>query len=295
MGVARGYLEWQSRIPRNDFAQLCTHALEAKIEPDYVRALVRTRQLAPAAGAAHIEEWPWPIQIYSLGRFALVRDGVPVVFSGKTQKRPLDLLKVLIALGGRDVAQDRLAQVLWPQAEGDAATAAFNTTLKRLRALLGRADAITLSAGKLAVNPGVCWVDAWAFERGLRLAGNDVAATERALATYRGPFLGTEEHAWSVPLRERLRARLLRGVRTVGGRLEAGERWAEAAELYQRGLDADDVAEELYQRLMVCHEQLGQRGEALSVFRRCKKVLKARAGLEPSAKTAKLYERLMAS
>jgi DNA-binding SARP family transcriptional activator len=275
VGVATGCLSWQGRICRDDLAFLCAKALEAGIEPEYIRALVRARQLLPPPDAVHLETWP--------------------VFAGKTQKRPLDLLKVLVALGGRDVAQGEVAQVLWSQAEGDAATAAFNTTLKRLRALLGRADAITLSAGKLAINPHVCWVDVWAFERELRLAGADVEATEQALATYRGPFLGTEEHSWSIPLRERLRARLLRGVRAIGSRLEAAEGWAAAAELYQRGLDADDVAEELYQRLMVCHDRLGQRGEALSVYRRCKKLLRARAGLEPSRRTEKLYQRLIAS
>jgi ATP/maltotriose-dependent transcriptional regulator MalT/DNA-binding SARP family transcriptional activator len=295
VGVASGYLDWQGRICRDDLAFLCAKALEAGIEPTYIAALVRARQLLPTPDAAHVEAWPWPIKIYSLGRFALVRDGKPVVFAGKTQKRPLDLLKVLIALGGRDIAQGQIAQMLWPQAEGDAATAAFNTTLKRLRAWLGRADAITLSAGKLAINPRVCWVDAWAFERGLRLAGSDNDATERALAAYRGPFLGAEEHSWSIPLRERLRARLLRGVRAIGSRLEDAERWAEAVELYQRGLDADDAAEELYQRLIVCHDRLGRRGEAVAAYRRCKKLLKARGGLEPSAKTEKLYERLLAS
>lgn len=294
IGVSVGYLDWQCRIPRDDFALLCAHALEAGIEPGYIRELVHARQLLPARDAAHVEAWPWPIKIYSLGRFALVRDDEPVVSAGKAQKRPLDLLKALIALGGRDVAQSQLAQALWPQAEGDAATAAFNTTLKRLRTLLGRADAVTLSAGKLAINPRVCWVDAWAFERRLRLSGSDVEATERALATYRGPFLASEEHSWAIPLRERLRAHLLRGVHAIGDRLEHAERWVEAAELYQRGLDADDVAEELYQRLMVCHSRLGQRGEALAAYHRCKKLLKARAGLDPSGKTQRLYEKLLA-
>ena len=295
IGVTVGYLDWQSRIPRDDLASLCALALQADIEPEYIRALVRAHQLQAAPGAAHVEAWPWPIRIYSLGRFALVRDGKPVAFTGKTQKRPLALLKVLIAFGGRDVAQGQLAQALWPQAEGDAATAAINTTLKRLRTLLGRADAVTLASGRLALNPRVCWVDTWSFERGLRLAGSDLEAMGAALATYRGPFLGAEEHSWSIPLRERLRGRMLRGIRVIGSQLETSERWAEAAELYQRGVDTDDIAEEFYQRLMVCHERLGQRGEVLSLYQRCKRLLKARGGLEPSARTRKLYERLMAS
>ncbi len=214
------------------------------------------------------------------------------MFSGKTQKRPLDLLKVLLAYGGRDVEQSRVASALWPQADGDAAAAAFNTNLKRLRTLLGRADAVTLSAGKLALNPHVCWVDAWAFERGSRLAANDHAAATTALAAYRGPFLGMDDRSWSVPPRERLRARFLRGLRKLGSGLEDQGRWDAAAEWYQRGLDAEDSSEELYQRLMICHDHLGQRSEALAVYQRCTKLLKARAGAEPNAKTQGIYERL---
>lgn len=292
LGAKLGYFEWQCRIPRGDLALLFAKALEAGIETEYVSQLIRCRNLLPSPTAAHVEAWPWPIKIYCLGRFALVREDGPVTFAGKAQERPLLLLKVLLALGGRDVEQGRIAAVLWPQADGDAAVAAFNTTLKRLRVLLGRPDAVTLSAGRVDLNPRVCWVDTWAFERGVRLAASHSDAAESVLASYRGPFLGAEDRSWSVPARERLQARFLRSLRAFGSELQEHGRWADAADLYQRGLDADDSAEELYQRLMVCHERLGQPGEALAAYRRCKSVLKARAGVEPGKKTQALYERI---
>ena len=51
---------------------------------------------------------PWPLKVYTLSRFSLVRDGRKVEFSGKVQQKPLTMLKVLIALGGR---KDRRAHV----------------------------------------------------------------------------------------------------------------------------------------------------------------------------------------
>ena len=48
---------------------------------------------------AEARAW-FPLKIYTLGQFTLMRDGQPIVFSRKVQKRPLDLLKVLIAYGG---------------------------------------------------------------------------------------------------------------------------------------------------------------------------------------------------
>jgi hypothetical protein len=39
----------------------------------------------------------------TLGDFVVVREGVPLVSKGKAQKRPLEMLKALVALGGRNV------------------------------------------------------------------------------------------------------------------------------------------------------------------------------------------------
>ncbi len=284
-----GQMSWRPDVATG----LCALAFEHGIEVEYATGLVRHHQLEPPESSA--ATWPWSIKVYTLGRFTVVRDGASVTFAGKAQRRPLDLLKVLIALGGRDVAQSHVAEALWPQADGDAANASLGMALKRLRELLGHAEAITLTAGKLSINPRICWVDAWTLERGLTRAAGDVGAAERALALYRGAFLGDEEESWSISLRERLRAKFLQGACVIGRELERREHWARAIEFYRRGLDVDDLAEEFYQQLMICHTQLGQRGEALSVYQRCKKSLALRLGVAPTEKTQGLYERLLAS
>lgn len=283
------YHVWRPEVA----TELCALALVHGIEVEYAERLIRMHKLKSPEPA--LEAWPWPIRIYTLGRFSVVRDAVPMAFAGKTQRRPLDLLKVLIALGGRGVAQERIAGILWPQADGDAAAASFNMALKRLRELLGQADAVLLSASKLTVNPLVCWVDAWAFERGLKRPGTDLSAGERTLALYRGPFLDSEETSWSLSLRERLRARFLQGARSVGAEFESRRQWARAIDVYRRVLEVDDLAEEFYQLLMICHVQLGQRGEAMSVYRCCSRALSMRLGIAPAQKTVDLYRRLLAS
>ena len=82
----------------------------------------------------------------ALGGFELTRDGVPMRFSGKAQQRPLDLLKLLVALGGSDIDTQQLTAALWPDADGDAAKASFDTTLFRLRKLLDVDRALVLIA-----------------------------------------------------------------------------------------------------------------------------------------------------
>ena len=101
-------------------------ALERGIEPDYVRGRIRERRLAAPSPAAR---WPWPLAVRTLGAFELARGGQPVVSSGKAQKKPLELLKALVAHGGRSVDAALLTAKVWPDAEGDDAKNSFDSNL----------------------------------------------------------------------------------------------------------------------------------------------------------------------
>ena len=48
-------------------------------------------------------------------------DNKPIEFGRKAPKRTLGLLKAIIAFGGKGVPEQRLADALWPELEGDAA------------------------------------------------------------------------------------------------------------------------------------------------------------------------------
>lgn len=276
----------------NDLSVLCTKALELGIESDYVRVLIRKRHLLPTASATHLEVWPWPVKVYTFGRFAVAKDGSPITFTGKTQKRPLDLLKIVIAFGGREVSQTRIIDALWPEADGDSAIAAFNMALKRLREMLGHPDAVLLSERKFTLNFQLCWVDVWVFERAI--SHTQPTAADLVLSLYHGPFLGDDEQAWSISIRERLHASFVEHVQVVGKELEASGDWAKAAHWYQRGLRPNDLVEQFYQRLMVCQYQLGHRAEVLATYQRCKKVLQIHLQIAPSATTEKLYRTISA-
>ena len=68
-----------------------------------------------------------------------------------------------------------------------------------------------------------------------------------------------------------------------------------AAGLLERGLEADDVAEQLYRALMLCYQALDRPAEAVGVFNRCRTALAAQLNMEPSQETCRLYERLSAA
>lgn len=262
-------------------------ALEQCIEPVVARGLIRDFAIAAPAGAP--ESWPWAIRIYTLGRFEILLNDAPLTFGRKAPKRTIALLKALIAFGGAAVGEQRLADALWPDLEGDAALESLAAALHRLRRLLGTNDAIRQSGGNLSLDPTLCFVDAQAFEAMLELPGRQAAA----LDLYRGNFLQGEPDApWSASLRERLRARFVREVEAAGADLEDAGDHDRAAALYRRGIDTDELVEAFYRGLMRCLVALGRPAEAAAAFRRLRQTLSVTLGASPSPETRKLFESL---
>lgn len=307
LGKPRNYLTfvyWRPEI----FTKLCAIALEENIETDFVCKLIRERALQLDAAQTPILNWPWPLRVQTLGQFRVLKDGTPIRFSGKAQRRPLDLLKVIIAFGGRDVSEERVIEALWPRIDGDSAHQSFATTLHRLRKLLGEERAIQLSDGKLSLDGRYIWLDIWAFDQAVaRMAkllnpqykDTGVEASElKALGDtlferYPGAFLETEsETAWGLPLREKLRQRFVRSVVDLSRSLQENDNVDLAVNYLERAIELDHANEAIYRRLMECHASLGHRAEAVDVYSRCRKMLAVTMKVEPSPETTALYEKL---
>jgi DNA-binding SARP family transcriptional activator/tetratricopeptide (TPR) repeat protein len=299
------YYPWQPAAIGRLF---CT-ALEQGIEVEYVRSLIKKRNLIPEDPPVHIENWPWPVRIYTLGRFEILMDDKLVQFVGKVQKKPLELLKVLVAFGGKDVSETQIMDTLWPDADGDIAKVSFRTTLHRLRKLMGNENAVQLRGGQLSINAGYCWVDAQAFERmfdeALRsedrkkqrqksAVGDRQSELTKALALYKGQFLPADaREPWAMSMREHLRSRFLQLTLALGRHWEGNKQYDKAAECYQQGLKTDSLAEEFYQNLMVCHAKRGQQAEGVKVYHLCRAMLVKSLGIEPSTKTEGIYASLL--
>ena len=98
------------------------------------------------------ERWPWPVKIYTLGRFAIEYDDHRSLSSRKESRKALDLLKLLISLGaGGKVSTGRLTALLWPDADVVAGRNSFENTLFRLRKILGDQQ-LQLRSGTLSLN-----------------------------------------------------------------------------------------------------------------------------------------------
>jgi DNA-binding SARP family transcriptional activator len=296
MGFATQRDFWRPDV----MAFLCGKALEANIEAAYARDLVQKLRLTPPEGSVEMDTWPWPLKIYLLGGFQILIDGEPMRFRGKVQKKPLMLLKALISFGGNEVRAEQIEDALWPDADGDEARNAFDTTLHRLRKWIGHPDAFQFGSGVAEMDRKICWTDVWAFEslvenaRVLENQGKSARAydlTQRAVSLYKGILLpGEVNEPWTVSSRERLRRKFLNCVTWLGRRHEAVGEWEKAVSCYDRGLEVDDTYEEFYQRAMVCYQQLEREADARATYQRCRKVLSARLGLKPSMQTEEVRQ-----
>jgi len=274
-------------------APLCAMALELGIETAYVRRLVQWQHLPPPEAEHCPAAWPVAVRIQTLGRFGIRIRGHHL-HRQPAHNKPVRLLQALIALGGREVADHRLENALWPDAEGDAAHRALITNLQRLRKLLGARDAIRYHGGRLTLDSRQCRVDAWDFERAPNSDEPEVLI--RILAHYRGDFLRDEgDDDWLLPARERLRARALRHYRALLETLAARGRWADLAEYGHRALEIDPLHEPFYQALLSAHRHLGHRGEVIRAWRLCRRRLREALGIEPTARTRNLFEEALAA
>ena len=293
-----------------DLTRLFVVALEKGIEGEYVRKLIRTWGLAPPTPPIECEAWPWPITIRTLGGLKVSRYGEPLVFRGKTQKKPMDLLKALISHGGVGVDSTLLTAALWPGNTEEMGESSFRSNVHRLRKLLGSDDTVSIEDGKLSLDARCCWVDLWAFERLVRTVSTEGApdlspspedtglrsALDQLLRLYHGPFLGQEEaNAWTLPTRERLSSLFRRCAVSLGEAWEKRNRWDQAEAAYRRVLEADPLAEEIYRRLMICHGKRGEHAEALNVYRRCREMLSIVLGVPPSNETERVHRTLLHS
>jgi DNA-binding SARP family transcriptional activator len=286
-------------VPAAVLATLCAETLRRGIAVDHTRLLIDVGRLPPPEGALRLRRWPWAFEITTLGRFGLSRGAEAIEFSAKGPGRPVELLKVLISLGGIDVRADALADALWPHVDADYAHKSFTATLHRLRRILGEEDALRLRDGRLSLNPALFWLDSWALDHLLgaieelvrdRDATGGAAGWEglvdEALTLYTGPFLldDIEQPSYTVR-REQLRARLLRTLTRVGRHWEESGRGETAVDAYLRCIEVDEQCEAFYRNLMLCHQRQGNAAEALATYGRLQAVLAARLKTVPSAET----------
>ncbi len=291
-------------------SQMLVEAIRHGVEPAYAYKIIDKRHLVPRDPPYDIEDWSWPIRIYTLGHFEIQINGQPLKLLGRSRPKVFALLKALIAFGGENVREELICETIWPDSEGDAAHQLFNTTLFRLRKLFGQNEAIINREGQLSLNRNICWIDTWALNASAdkliwlvnKANSSDdddsrskqiVQCYNQLINYYHGDFLQSEEML-PVVMQQRLRKR---------------KKWATALymvvdywwknELFEQaeaGLEAllagNSLEEKAYRLLMDLYIMRGRYSEAAMVYNNCEKTLKASLNVSPSTATKQVFSKL---
>jgi DNA-binding SARP family transcriptional activator len=232
---------------------------------------------------------PSPIAIdVTMGRVRV--EGEPVALSD----RELELVLAL-AMRRESTSRSRLASMLWPDVEPDAARNALSVCLHRLRTHLGRADVIVRERDGYRLHHDAA-VDLWEIERvtGLlrsreRLHESDRIALERTWTKLREERPERlERWEWFEPVRRRLNGLRAEMSHRLGiEALEAGDT-ARALQFSYDAIGLDACDEPAYEVVIRAHLKDGDRTAALRAFRSCRDTLAAELACEPSAELAAL-------
>jgi ATP/maltotriose-dependent transcriptional regulator MalT/DNA-binding SARP family transcriptional activator len=234
---------------------------------------------------------PPPLQIETLGRFAVLRDGMPVPSSEWQSKKARDLLKLLVSRRGKTAPREFLIEALWPDEDPKKTSNRLSVALNVVRGVLdpeGRSDpdrfvaadrdGIRLELENVAVDLERFFEQAEAGLRAFSDDGGEAAQPqlEAAEAAHHGEFLEEERYEdWATPLRDEARSTYLDVARALA---LAGP---DTTRYHLRILALDPYDEDTHLDLVSRLAVGGRHGEARRAYRRYVQRM-AEIGVEPA-------------
>ena len=237
------------------------------------------------------------LELKLLGKLEIHKDGVRL--SGFVSSKAEALLCYL-ALSQESYYRNQLLGLLWPEASESEAKASLRVHLSNLRRLLG--SHLNITRQTVAFNRNQPYhLDIETFIKALDKAKNDGNHQDlnRAIGMYRGDFLdgfyvrdAPDFEAWVLSQREALREEAIQALSQVIEKAIESRMHQEAIDYAKHLLKLDTWREEAYRHLMLCLARTGQRSAALMQYEICCRVLSEELGVEPTADTVALYNRI---
>lgn len=209
----------------------------------------------------------------------LMLSGVPLAQRAAAPPLPLGLRDAVmlawLALEG-PTPRTRLAQLLWPDSDADAARNALRQRLFHLRRQVG--EGLVAGTATLSLGEGV---------------EHDLAHSDGVLGESRHDF-GAELSAWLEQQRGRRRARTRQSLVELCDMAAQARDYADALSHAHELLALEPLSEEAHRRVIELHYLAGDRASALLAFDRCEQVLKDEVGVRPGADTLSLLRQIEA-
>jgi predicted ATPase len=241
------------------------------------------------------------LRVTALGPLQVFVDDILIDAAAWGSARPRELL-VYLLMHPEGRSKEQVGLAFWPEASAAQLRNSFHVTLHRLRRALGGAEWVTLEQERYRVDPTlVDELDVVVFEREVVAARASlkrgepgaVASLERAVARFRGDFLDGEPAGdWHLEHRDRLQRLYVDALMELGGHLLIDDRAEKAIDVNRRVLTRDPLHEEAALALMRAHASLGERAQALRVYKRLAELLRTELDAEPGVAMVRLSEQL---
>ena len=243
-------------------------------------------------------------RIYLTGRICLEHGDILVEERDLAGRQGRLAFAFLATERNRPVSKDELIGVVWPDATPRELEVSLSAILSKLRAAFKRADlgvgaVVEVLSGTVQLRlPADVWIDlehaANAIDEaeGAIRAGNVRHAWSHAAALVsiaRRPFLAGEDATWIEARRARLRSLVVRGLHILSKVSAANGEQDLAVQYATEIIEREPFQETGYRHLMQTHAQMGNRGEALRVFGKCRELFRDELGADPSQETERVF------
>lgn len=229
------------------------------------------------------------VSLSLLGPPRVEKDGRVVEFD----TRKAVAILAYLALEGGTQPRDRLAAMLWPDADDERARASLRRTLSPLRTALGEdvlvADTVSVGLGAREVATDV------ELFRALVRDGK----LGEAVALYRGDLLAgfslkdsPQFDEWQAARAEEVRGELRAALARLSSEASSSGDPARAIGHVRRLVEIDPLDELAHRELMRLYAASGDRAAAMRQFRECARILDSDLGVAPMPETKDLYERI---
>ncbi len=264
---------------------------QEKILPIYRPAdyVTRLEQTLGNTRTADIKECDKPIKITTLGNFSVTVDGRIIdeqQWKGRQSKK---LLQAIISLGGRNISTSYLAELLWPDADGDRAANSFKVCLCRLRKAVNNGGLnfpwLVVKQKEISLASSFCSVDVYLFEKEISkvftqtLNPPDISY---ALSLYTGNFLEIEsDEGWHTRKRDDLCEYFIQASQLLFDHYKANNALQTGIPYLIRALKHDPLNEDLLLQVMECHLAMGNKTRALELYNSACRSLKKKHNVDP--------------
>ena len=231
------------------------------------------------------------LEVYALGPGFVLFHDKPI----DTWEGHLPRLLFFFALDRPVITRSEICQAFWPDLDIDQAVNVFHVTKRRLHKALDM-DVLVHLDGYYRINPDLD-IDYDVMHYATRLLeGRDknnpdrIAAWQKSIDLYRGPFLQGHSDRWILDRRADFQAGYLEALTEMAQvRLNEG-RPEHALGLYQRAVNENVRREDIHREIMRLFTSLGRRSEAAAHYQKMLQELNQKIAPETRA----VYEEIMA-